>query len=110
MRSSDWSSDVCSSDLLKVFRIRQVWFALATGAIGFGGFFAMISYIAPMVTELAGSPEWAVSIVLVVVGVGMTVGNLVGGRLADGNLRRSMIAGLLALAVASSLQIGRAHV
>lgn len=90
-------------DELKVFRIRQVWFALATGAIGFGGLFAMISYIAPMVTELAGSPEWAVSIVLVVVGVGMTVGNLVGGRLADGNLRRSMIAGLLALALTLAL-------
>lgn len=90
-------------DELKVFRIRQVWFALATGAIGFGGLFAMISYIAPMVTDLADSPEWAVSIVLVVVGVGMTVGNLIGGRLADGDLRRSMIAGLLALAVTSGL-------
>ena len=43
---------------LKVFRIGQVWLALGVGAIGFGGFFAVYSYVAPMVTEVAGSPEW----------------------------------------------------
>lgn len=90
-------------DELRIFRIGQVWFALGTGAIGFGGFFTMVSYIAPMVTDLAGSPEWSVSIVLVIVGLGMTAGNLVGGRLADWSLRRSMLGGLLALAVASAL-------
>jgi DHA1 family inner membrane transport protein len=90
-------------DELTVFRIGQVWFALASGAIGFGGFFAMISYIAPMVTDLAGSPEWSVSVVLVIVGVGMTAGNLVGGRLADRDLKRWMIVGLLGLAAMSSL-------
>ncbi|WP_238707063.1 MFS transporter [Microbacterium lushaniae] len=90
-------------DELRVFRVGQVWLALGTGAIGFGGFFAMISYIAPMVTDLAGSPEWSVSLVLVIVGLGMTVGNLVGGRLADRDLRRSLVWGLLALAVASAL-------
>jgi DHA1 family inner membrane transport protein len=90
-------------DELQVFRVRQVWFALATGAIGFGGLFTMLSYIAPMVTDLAGSPEWSVSIVLVISGIGMTVGNLIGGRLADGDLKRSMILGLSALAVTSAL-------
>ena len=90
-------------DELRVFRVGQVWLALGTGAIGFGGFFAMISYIAPMVTDLAGSPAWSVSVVLVIVGLGMTVGNLIGGRLADLDLRRSLVWGLLALAVASAL-------
>lgn len=83
---------------LGVFRIPQVWLALATGAIGFGGFFAVYSYVAPMVTEAAGSPEWVVPLVLVVVGVGMTLGNLVGGHLADVDLRRTVLFGLLALA------------
>ncbi|MGL1287699.1 hypothetical protein ACSTKQ_23535, partial [Vibrio parahaemolyticus] len=41
-------------DELRVFRLGQVWFALGIGAIGFGGFFAMYSYIAPMVTDVAG--------------------------------------------------------
>jgi DHA1 family inner membrane transport protein len=84
---------------LGVFRIGQVWLALGVGAIGFGGFFAVYSYVAPMVTEVAGSPAWVVPIVLVLMGVGMTVGNLVGGHLADVNLRRTLVGGLVALSV-----------
>lgn len=88
---------------LKVFRIGQVWLALGVGAIGFGGFFAVYSYIAPLVTEVAGSPEWVVPIVLVVMGLGMTVGNLVGGHLADVDLKRTLIGGLIGLAVVLAL-------
>ncbi|SIT89279.1 MFS transporter [Microbacterium sp. RU33B] len=88
---------------LRVFRIGQVWLALGVGAIGFGGFFAVYSYVAPVVTEVAGSPEWAVPIVLVVMGLGMTIGNLVGGHLADRDLKRTLVGGLVALAVVLSL-------
>ncbi|WP_342000794.1 MFS transporter [Microbacterium sp. LWH7-1.2] len=88
---------------LKVFRIGQVWLALGVGAIGFGGFFAVYSYVAPLVTEVAGSPEWAVPIVLVLMGIGMTVGNLVGGHLADVDLKRTLIGGLVALAAVLAL-------
>lgn len=83
---------------LGVFRIPQVWFTLGVGAIGFGGFFAVYSYIAPVVTEVAGSPEWAVPIVLVLMGIGMTIGNLVGGHLADIDLRRTLLIGLAVMA------------
>lgn len=79
---------------LGVFRIPQVWLTLGVGAIGFGGFFAVYSYIAPVVTEVAGSPEWVVPIVLVLMGIGMTAGNLVGGHLADIDLRRTLLIGL----------------
>ncbi|MFT4260599.1 MFS transporter [Microbacterium sp.] len=85
---------------LRVFRLGQVWLTLAIGAIGFGGFFAVYSYIAPVVTEVAGSPTWAVPIVLVLMGVGMTIGNLVGGRLADISVRRTLCWALAALALA----------
>lgn len=88
---------------LGVFRIPQVWLTLAVGAIGFGGFFAAYSYIASIVTEVAGSPAWAVPIVLVVMGVGMTVGNLLGGRLADRDLRRTLLWGLALLIVVQVL-------
>lgn len=88
---------------LKVFRIGQVWLALGVGAIGFGGFFAVYSYVAPVVTDIAGSPEWAVPIVLVLMGLGMTIGNLVGGRLADIDLKRTLVGGLIALAVVLAL-------
>lgn len=88
---------------LGVFRIGQVWFALGVGAIGFGGFFAVYSYIAPLVTEVAGSPDWVVPIVLVLMGLGMTGGNLVGGHLADIDLRRTLLLGLAAMAVVFAL-------
>jgi DHA1 family inner membrane transport protein len=77
---------------LRVFRIPQIWFVLGMGAIGFGGFFAVYSYVAPLVTEVSGSPDWVVPIVLVLMGIGMTVGNLLGGYLADRDVRRTLYA------------------
>ncbi|MEW1961413.1 MFS transporter [Microbacterium sp. NPDC077644] len=84
---------------LGVFRVGQVWLTLGIGAIGFGGFFAVYSFIAPLVTDVAGSPEWAVPIVLVIVGLGMTVGNLLGGYMADRDLRRTLVFGMGAMVV-----------
>ncbi|MFT4217656.1 MAG: MFS transporter [Micropruina sp.] len=84
---------------LRVFRIGQVWLTLAIGAIGFGGFFAVNSYVAPMVTDVAHAPSWAVPVVLVISGIGMTIGNLVGGRLADRDLRRTLHGAFLGTAV-----------
>ncbi len=75
---------------LRVFTRVQAWFALAIGAIGFGGLFAVYSYVAPLATDVTGLPAAAVPIVLVVFGLGMTIGNLIGGRLADWSVRRSM--------------------
>src|SRR5688572_4124279 len=75
---------------LRAFTRAQVWFALGIGAIGFGGLFAVYSYVAPLATEVTGLPLAAVPLVLVVFGVGMTIGNLAGGRLADWSVRRSM--------------------
>ena len=77
---------------LRAFRRSQVWFALAIGAIGFGGFFAVYTYIAPVVTEVAGQKESFVAIALVIIGIGMTIGNLLGGRLADHHVMRTMFA------------------
>src|SRR6478752_1702168 len=88
---------------LGVFLIGQVWFALGIGAIGFGGFFAVYSYVAPLVTEVAGSPEWVVPIILVLMGLGMTIGNLLGGHLADVDLKRTLIGGLVGLALVLAL-------
>ncbi|WP_233279149.1 MFS transporter [Microterricola pindariensis] len=75
---------------LKAFGRAQVWFALGIGAIGFGGLFAVYSYVAPLVTEVTGLGEAAVPAVLVVIGLGMTAGNFLGGWAADKSVRRSM--------------------
>nr|WP_246376371.1 MFS transporter [Conyzicola lurida] len=68
---------------LAAFSRPQVWLALLTGAIGFGGFFAVYSYVAPVVTNVTGRDETFVPIALVVIGLGMTIGNLAGGRASD---------------------------
>jgi len=75
---------------LKAFTRSQVWFALGIGAIGFGGLFAVYSYVAPLATEVTGLAPSFVPVVLIVFGIGMTIGNLAGGRLADWSVRRSM--------------------
>jgi len=67
--------------------------------VGFGGMFATYSYITPTMTELSGFSESAVTIVLGVYGVGMTVGTVLGGRLADRSLMGSVYGGLVAVAV-----------
>ncbi|MBN9605402.1 MAG: MFS transporter [Actinomycetales bacterium] len=98
---------------LGALRRGQVWFALGIGSIGFGGFFAVYSYVAPLTTEVTGLPADRVPLVLVVGGVGMTVGNLLGGRLADrGALRAvylllpALIAALVLLALISRWPLG----
>jgi DHA1 family inner membrane transport protein len=68
---------------LRAFARPQVWLALLTGAIGFGGFFAVYSYVSPVVTQVTGQSESFVPIALVVIGLGMTLGNFAGGRAAD---------------------------
>jgi DHA1 family inner membrane transport protein len=68
---------------LRAFSRPQVWLALLTGAIGFGGFFAVYSYVSPVVTQVTGQDESFVPIALVVIGLGMTLGNLAGGRASD---------------------------
>jgi DHA1 family inner membrane transport protein len=75
---------------LRAFGRLQVWLALLIGAVGFGGLFAVYTYVAPLVIEITGLPAMAVPLVLVVVGLGMTAGNFVGGALADRSVRRTM--------------------
>lgn len=84
---------------LDALRRPQVWLTLGIGAIGFGGMFAVFSYIKPTLTEVAGLSVGHVPFVLALFGLGMVAGNLVGARLADKSLMRT-IGGLLVWSVA----------
>ena len=77
----------------------QVWLTLGIAAIGFGGMFAVFSYIKPLLTEVTGLSVDAVPLVLALFGFGMVAGNLVGARLADKSLMRT-IGGVLVWSVA----------
>jgi DHA1 family inner membrane transport protein len=61
----------------------QVWLALLIGIIGFGGFFAVYTYIAHTMTGVAGIPESLIPAVVALYGLGMVAGNIIGGRIAD---------------------------
>jgi DHA1 family inner membrane transport protein len=68
---------------LGALREPQVWLTLGMAAIGFGGMFAVFSYITPTLIEVSGISRGFVPFVLMVFGAGMIVGNLVGPHLAD---------------------------
>jgi DHA1 family inner membrane transport protein len=68
----------------------QVWLTLGIAAIGFGGVFAVYSYITPMLTVVSGMSEAHVPIVLSVIGMGMVAGSLFGGWLADRGVMRAI--------------------
>ncbi len=73
----------------------QVWLSLATGAVGFGGLFAVYSYLSPALIARTHMAAVWVPLVLALLGVGMAVGNTVGARFADRNLNRAIIGFLL---------------
>ncbi|MFJ8330140.1 MFS transporter [Streptomyces sp. NPDC094437] len=91
------------------FRNVQVWLALAMTVLGYGGVFAAITYITPMMTEVAGYSAGAVTWLLVLFGAGMFLGNLVGGRFADRALMPMLFTALGALSLTLLLFTATAH-
>ncbi|MFD7624818.1 MFS transporter [Streptomyces sp. NPDC059851] len=94
---------------LAAFKNLQVLLAMAMTVLGFGGVFAAITYITPMMTEVAGFADSSVTWVLVLFGLGMVAGNFVGGRFADRALMPILYASLGALALALALFTLTAH-
>ncbi|MEU2431395.1 MFS transporter [Streptomyces sp. NPDC007861] len=94
---------------LAAFRNAQVLLAMAMTVLGFGGVFATITYITPMMTEVAGFADSSVTWLLVLFGLGMVGGNLVGGRLADRALMPLLYTSLGALALVLALFTVTAH-
>ncbi|MEV7094038.1 MFS transporter [Amycolatopsis sp. NPDC051045] len=94
---------------LAVFRRPQVWLALVMTALGFAGVFASFTYIAPMMTQVAGFSGGAVTWLLVLFGAGLFAGNLLGGKAADRRLMPSLYVILAALALVLVAFVFTAH-
>ncbi|MFG2117133.1 MFS transporter [Streptomyces sp. NPDC048718] len=94
---------------LTAFRNPQVLLAMAMTVLGFGGVFAAITYIAPMMTHAAGYSDGAVTWLLVLFGTGMFLGNLLGGRYADRALMPMLYVTLGGLATVLALFTLTAH-
>jgi DHA1 family inner membrane transport protein len=84
---------------LDALRRPQVLLTLVVAVVGFGGMFAVYSYVAPLTTDVTGLPRSAVPWVLLAYGVGGFAGTALGGRLADRALFRSLVGAMVAVGV-----------
>ncbi|EJN03532.1 MFS transporter [Phyllobacterium sp. YR531] len=84
---------------VKVLGKLQVWLAMAISALASASLFAVFTYIKPILTDVSGISTSAVTWVLLLFGAGMTVGNVIGGKLADWKLMPTVIGTLIALAL-----------
>ncbi|WP_406358069.1 MFS transporter [Streptomyces sp. NBC_00658] len=87
----------------RAFRSWQVWLTLTATALSYGGMFGAFSYIAYTFTEVGGFSAADVAWLLMVYGVGLVVGNLVGGRAADRDRDRALLLALLGLTITLAL-------
>ncbi|NLU66869.1 MFS transporter [Streptomyces sp. HNM0574] len=94
---------------LAALRNVQVVLAMAMTVLGFGGVFAAITYIAPMMTDVAGYAGSSVTWLLVLFGLGMVLGNLTGGRFADRRLMPMLFVALGSLTVVLAAFTVTAH-
>ncbi|MEV4993792.1 Cmx/CmrA family chloramphenicol efflux MFS transporter [Streptomyces niveus] len=84
---------------LLIYRDRQVWLAIAITALAAGGVFCAFSYLAPLLTDVAGLDEGWVPTVLALFGVGALIGTVIGGRVADAHLFGVLLSGVVASTV-----------
>lgn len=95
--ASDWRAD------LRAIARRPVLLGLLMTVLGYAGVFAVFTYIAPLLTQISGFKDSAVSPILLIFGGGLVAGNLLGGKLADRNLIRSILGTLTVLALTLGL-------
>lgn len=95
--ATDWRAD------LHAIAKAPVLLGLLTTVLGYAGVFAVFTYIAPLLTQISGFEDSAVSPILLIFGGGLVAGNLLGGRLADRNLIRTIVSTLAVLAATLGL-------
>jgi DHA1 family inner membrane transport protein len=98
-RVKDVAKAVPLREELGVLARPQVLLGLAMTVLGFAGVFVVYTYIQPLLTQVTGLSEAAVSPILLVFGGGLAVGNLLGGKLADRAPMAAVFGTLVALAV-----------
>lgn len=86
---------------LRVLARPAVLGAMATTVMGSAALFGVYTYVAPMLQTLTGATEGFVTLVLVLVGIGFTIGNWIGGKLSEWSLDGATFLFLLAAALLS---------
>jgi MFS transporter, DHA1 family, inner membrane transport protein len=84
---------------LRAFRAGQVWLSIFVTILGYGGMFGAFTYVAFTLTEVTGFSATTVPWLLIIFGIGLFIGNTVGGKAADRNVDRTLLVVLAALVV-----------
>ncbi|NBA98341.1 MFS transporter [Pseudomonas sp. R5(2019)] len=97
---------------LKVLTRPAVLRAMATTVMGAGAMFTLYTYVAPVLSTLTGASAGFITIGLMLIGIGFTVGNALGGKLADWSLEGStkLFLALLALTMVALPLILTSHI
>lgn len=81
----------------KIFKNTRIWLIIGISAIGTGGTFAWLSYIAPFMIEVIAFPSSMITFIMMSAGFGMIIGNVIGGRLTDKSSPLAITAVLLVI-------------
>ncbi|MEA9978954.1 MULTISPECIES: MFS transporter [unclassified Pseudomonas] len=80
-----------------------VWLSLSMTVMFSASVFALFTYMAPLLGEVTGVTPHGVTWTLLLIGLGLTLGNVIGGKLADRNMPRTLIGVFITLAVVSTV-------
>ncbi|HJF68604.1 MAG TPA: MFS transporter, partial [Staphylococcus kloosii] len=75
---------------LKILKEKRLWLTLAVTLFGFSSVFAYFTYISSVLIDVSHVAENLISYILIIFGVGVTLGNIIGGKLADWNLNKAL--------------------
>jgi DHA1 family inner membrane transport protein len=80
-----------------------IWLSLSMTVLFSASVFALFTYVAPLLGEVTGVSPRGVTWTLLLIGVGLTLGNVIGGKLADRNVQRTLLGVFLVMAVVSAI-------
>ena len=79
-----------------------IWLSLSMTALFAASMFTLFTYIAPLLGDVTGISPRGVTYTLLLIGLGLTVGNIIGGKLADRRLGATLVGVFAAMAVVST--------
>ena len=87
---------------LSALRGAGIWLSLSMTALFAASMFTLFTYVAPLLNDITGVSPRGVTLTLLLIGLGLTVGNIIGGKMADKRLSTTLIGVFIAMAVISA--------
>ncbi|MDO7928611.1 MFS transporter [Pseudomonas sp. KFB-139] len=79
-----------------------IWLSLSMTALFAASMFTLFTYVAPLLGDVTGVSPKGVTWTLLLIGLGLTVGNVIGGKMADRRVSTTLISVFIAMAVVST--------